>query len=94
MSGNRKINHIEYSTKYVRSFHKLPHLTQEKARMNEEIFCSDPFDPRLQTHKLHGKFQQYLAYSVDRRYRVIFRFISGSEVLFFDIGLHKIYGAE
>ena len=93
MSG-RKVNQVEYSTKYLRSFRKLSHAVQERARERERTFYVDPFDARLETHKLHGKFQDYWAYSVDHKYRVVFRFVSGSDVLFFDIGLHKIYGGE
>ena len=90
----RRIEWIEYTSKYTRSFRKLSRLIQEKAREKEAIFAADAFDPRLKTHKLHGIFQGYFGYSVDNKYRVIFRFINASEVIFFDIGLHPIYGGS
>ena len=90
MNDGRRIR-VEYSTRYIRSFRKLPHGVQEKARRREEIFSTDPFDVRLETHKLHGKFQNYWAYSVDRKCRVIFRFIGKSGALFLDVGTHSIY---
>ncbi|MEK7541947.1 MAG: type II toxin-antitoxin system mRNA interferase toxin, RelE/StbE family [Patescibacteria group bacterium] len=90
----RKIEWIEYTSRYTRSFKKLPRGIQKKTREREAMFTANAFDPRIKTHKLHGMFQDYWAYSVDNKYRVIFRFISGSEALFFDIGLHPIYGGS
>lgn len=90
--NSRKINSIDYGTKYIRSFKKLPTPVKQKAREKEKLFRRNPFDPASETHKLHGKFRDYWAYSVDNKYRVIFRFLNGDQVLFFDIGLHLIYG--
>lgn len=85
------IKKIEYSTKYIHSFKKLPSSIRQKARRKEAVFRHDPFNPQLKTHKLHGRFQGYWGYSVDFKYRVIFSFLNGREALFFDIGLHPIY---
>ncbi len=90
MSGGR-IKRIEYSTKYLRSFKKLPGRLKHKALEKERLFRSNPFDARLGSHKLSGKFQGYWSYSVDYKSRVIFRFINGNSVLFFDVGPHPIY---
>lgn len=92
MSNGKRISWIEYSTKYTRSFKKLPDTIKHEAREKEKLFRQNPFDSRLETHKLHGEFADYWAYSVDRKNRVIFRFIDSSGVLFFDIGPHPIYG--
>lgn len=91
MNGGRRIKKIEYTTKYLVSFKKLPQEIQNRAREKEGLFCGDPFHPQLHTHKLHGIFQDYRSYSVDRRYRVVFRFLDGGKALFFDIGSHIIY---
>lgn len=85
------VKKIEYSSKYIRSFKKLPGSIQQKARRKEIIFRRNPFNPQLKTHKLHGRFQDYWGYSVDFKYRVIFSFPNGGKALFFDIGLHPIY---
>jgi hypothetical protein len=42
----------------------------------------DAFDPRLRTHKLKGELSAYWAYSVNREYRVLFRFLGPSEAKF------------
>jgi len=83
-----KINRIEYSTKYLKLFKKLaPHI-REKAREKERWFRYNPFDPKLETHKLHGKFKEYWSYSVDYKNRVIFRFLNGNSAIFLYIGPH------
>lgn len=92
MSKEENAKIIEYGTKYLRSLKKLNTGIRQRAKEKENVFRADPFDKRLDTHKLHGKFQGYWSYSVDHKNRVIFRFLSNGDVLFFDIGPHPIYG--
>lgn len=93
MNGE-KIKRIEFSTRYVRSLKKLSEEVKREAREKEIIFRQNPLDSRLKTHKLSGKFKGYWSYSVNYKNRVIFRFINDREVLFFNIGLHPIYGGN
>ncbi len=80
------------SSKFTRNFRKLPRSVQERAIARDFIFRDDPFDPRLDTHKLHGAKQEEWAYSVDRSYRVSFLFLGGDAVLYTNIGTHdEIY---
>jgi len=48
-------------------------------------------DPRLRTHKLKGELAGAWAYSVNHSYRVLFRFLTADEGLYYDIGTHEIY---
>ncbi len=86
---------IKYSSKFIREYKKLSRKIRDLAEEKEEIFRKNPFDPRLKTHKLHGKFkgriEKYYSFSVGYKYRVIFRFIERDEVRFYLIGTHKIY---
>ncbi len=89
MPAERKIKKIEYGTKFLHSLHKLPIDIQQKAEMREEIFKVNAFDPRLNTHKLHGKDADKWAYSVDYEYRIKFVFLDDNDgVLYLDIGTH------
>ncbi len=54
-----------------------------------ELFSEDPFNPRLRTHKLTGKLEGLLAFSVAFDRRVIFKFVRKNEVLLVDIGDHE-----
>jgi addiction module RelE/StbE family toxin len=53
-----------------------------------EIFAKDPFLPRLRTHKLTGRLEGLWAFSVSFDCRVIFKFLSKTEILLIDIGGH------
>jgi len=85
------IQRIKLSSKYKKSFRKLHPEIQRKALNKIEIFRTDPFDPRLETHSLSGKLKDCWAFSVDQKYRIKFIFLLNEEVLFLDIGTHNIY---
>ena len=53
-----------------------------------EMFIKDPFYPRLRTHKLTGRLEGLWAFSVSFDCRVIFKFLSKTEILLIDIGGH------
>ena len=53
-----------------------------------EMLAKDPFQPRLRTHKLTGRLEGLWAFSVSFDCRVIFKFISKTEILLIDIGGH------
>ncbi len=79
------------TTRFTRSFRRLPDNIKKKAVERERIFKENPFDPRLDTHKTKGKLQGLLAYSVDFHYRVLFHFLDEKTVLYHDIGDHSLY---
>ncbi len=79
---------ILVSPLFLRHFRKLSRDVQEKARRREKVFRGDPFDPRLDTHKLHGRLREEWAYSVDYSYRVAFLFLPNGRVLYTDVGTH------
>ena len=76
---------------FVRAYKGLPQNIKERTKQKERIFLNNPFDPRLKTHKLKGKFEGYWSYSIDYHYRIMFRFINDITVLYHDIGTHEIY---
>jgi addiction module RelE/StbE family toxin len=82
---------IYAASKFTRSVEKLPLNIRNKLRERDRVFRRDPFDPRLRTHKLRGNLKGYWSYSIDRRYRLLFKFLDGDEVVHYDIGPHKIY---
>ncbi len=82
---------VSYSTKFLKSASRLPKRIVELAERKEILFKSNTFHPGLETHKLHGKEKDIWAFSVDRKYRIKFLFLSSTHVLFVDIGLHDIY---
>ena len=85
------IREIRTSPKFERQYRKLPRGVKAAAQAKEIIFRADPFDPRLDTHKLHGKEREAWAFSVTNKYRIKFLFLPGGSVLFLEIGTHDIY---
>lgn len=81
---------IIYSPKFERSFKKLSIFLVEKVIERTLIFNKDPFDSRLDTHKLHGKLKNQWSFSIDKKYRILFEF-DNSDVIFIDIDDHDLY---
>ncbi len=81
---------IFYHPRFRDAYRKLPPATQKKAEGREIVFRKNPFDPRLKTHKLHGKLKKLWSFPVDNRYRILFEF-NQHDVIFLDIDDHDLY---
>lgn len=86
-----KIKIIRYTSKFERAYKKLS--VQEKiiAETREKIFRQDPFDSRLKTHKLKGQLKNKWSFSLTYSQRVLFNYDKDNEIMFYDIGDHRIY---
>lgn len=83
---------IIYSPKFAREYKKLPRDVKSLAEKQEIIFRKDPFDPKLKTHKLKGKFSGFLSFSIGYKYRIIFEFSKNKKTVHFHtVGNHDIY---
>lgn len=91
MSSPRRIVTIYPSTKFTKSYRRLPARIQVLAKKKDKLFGNDAFHSTLKTHKLSGKLKENWAYSVDRRYRVMFRFVNKDKVVYLDVGTHEVY---
>ena len=81
---------IYYHPRFTNSYQKFSLSIKNKAETKEHIFRKNPFDQRLKIHKLHGKIKNFWSFSIDAKYRIVFEF-DNSDVIFLDIGNHKIY---
>jgi len=82
---------IRITSKFKKSYRKLPESVKSKAIEKEKIFRANPFTARLETHKLHGKYQEYWAFTIVGQYRIMFAFVDSDRVDFMNIGTHEIY---
>lgn len=87
----RAITTIHITPDFKKAYLRLPKQIQNLATRKDQWFRRDAFDARLRTHKLKGNLLAYWAYSINRDYRVLFRFLGPSEVLYYDVGTHEIY---
>lgn len=81
---------IYYHSRFKESYEKLPLFVKKKAELIENIFRKNSFDPRIKTHKLHGKLKNQWSFSINREYRILFEF-ANKDVIFLDVGSHKLY---
>ncbi len=82
---------IIYTPHFARLYKKLPMEVKLSAEKMEKIFRKDPFDSRLATHKLHGRFKSLWAFSINKQCRIIFEFNKDTRVYFHAVGDHDIY---
>lgn len=85
------IREVRTSSRFERQYKNLPNRIKRAAKEKETIFRKDPFDSRLDTHKLHGKEREVWAFSIARSYRIKFIFLKEGIVLFLEVGTHDIY---
>ena len=76
------------STKFQKRYKKQTEAVKQTAQEQEKLFLKNAFDPKLETHKLHGKDKESWAYSVTRKIRIKFIFITTDIVMYVDIGTH------
>ena len=82
---------IRVTSEFTKAFQRIPVRIQDLAEKKDNWFRRDAFDSRLHTHRLGGALKDYWSYYINRKYRILFRFINGDEVLYYDIGTHDIY---
>lgn len=86
-----KISLSHTTPRFEKDFIGLPSKLRAKAVSKIRLFENDCFNSTLNTHKLKGIIKNFWSFSVDRNYRVIFRFLPNREVVYYRVGLHKIY---
>lgn len=84
---------IVYTSKFEREYRKLSANVKELTEDKEKIFKKDPFDKRLKTHKLHGKFKEFWSFSVDYKFRIIFEISKENKEIFYfhSVSDHDVY---
>lgn len=84
---------IYYHPRFRRSYRGLESQIKAQAEERVALFRRDPFNIRLNTHRLHGKLKKQWSFSVNNRDRILFEFLNKAqtEIVFLDIGDYRIY---
>ncbi len=82
---------ILVSNEFERHFKKLPKDLKLMAYDKSAIFLVDHFHASLKTHKLKGELEGYYSFSINNKYRIVFKFEGKDSVRFCRIGTHDIY---
>lgn len=79
------------SSRFKRSFKKLPACIQNDFERRIKIFFTNPFHPSLRTHKLRGNLADYYGFYLRDGFRVLFDFEEPNIALLVNIGNHDDY---
>jgi mRNA-degrading endonuclease YafQ of YafQ-DinJ toxin-antitoxin module len=82
---------VGFTPEFFRSLKKLTPQLQERAFKRIELFRDRGNHRRLEVHKLHGKYEGFLGFSVDRKNRIMFEWITDEEARLHTVGDHSIY---
>ena len=82
---------VGFAASFERSFAKFrrehPDLEQTFWR-RVELFREFPHHPSLENHKLSGQLDGFRAFSLTKKYRVVYRLAAPDEAIFTRIGDH------
>lgn len=78
-----------YGKQFYKSAKKIPKNQQEKLAELLPIFKQNPFDSRLHTKALSGRFSGLYSFRITRDWRVIFQFISSYDIQIIALGNRK-----
>ena len=81
---------ILYKPSFVRQYKKLPDALRQEVMDKVTLFKEDQSHPFLRTHKLNGKMEGYLSFSVNYEYRIIFQY-EQDNIALVAVGNHEIY---
>ena len=79
---------IVVATEFKKRYQLLPLLIRKKAQKQERLFVRNPFHPSLHAEKLEPRERQLWSFRIDRKYRIVFRFLDQKQVLFMTVGQH------
>lgn len=82
---------IFYPPVFIKKFKKLETGLQNDAFHKIDLFKNKENHKMLDVHKLNGRFRDCFSFSINYKYRIVFRHVSKNEILFVDIGGHEIY---
>ena len=82
---------VGFTPEFFRKLKRLDPRLQESAFKKIESFKDKSNHKRLGVHKLHGKYAGFFGFSIDRKNRIMFEWISDDEARLHTVGDHDIY---
>jgi mRNA-degrading endonuclease YafQ of YafQ-DinJ toxin-antitoxin module len=82
---------VGYTREFIQAYDKLPQALKQAVKERVQLFTDKKNHQRLKVHKLHGKYRGFFSFSIDRKNRVMFEWISGAEARLHTVGDHSIY---
>lgn len=82
---------VYYKPSFFKKCRKLPLDLLDEIDQKIELFKEDPSHPFLKTHKLKGSLDGFWSFSVNYSHRIVFQYLSKTEVVLFAVGTHGLY---
>jgi len=82
---------IGFKPTFIKEFKKLDSDLQEEVLEKIDLFRNTPNHKQLKVHKLKGPIKGRYGFSVNYKTRIIFEYVSKSEVVLLVVGDHNIY---
>ena len=82
---------LHFFARFTRSYRRLPPPLREDFNEKIKLFCSNPRDPHLGTHKLKGRLKECFAFNLQSGYRVLFELVQSDLANLLDVGPHDKY---
>jgi mRNA-degrading endonuclease YafQ of YafQ-DinJ toxin-antitoxin module len=82
---------IHVSTRFKRSYKKLPKHVKEDFSERIKVFRENPFSPELKTHKLKGTLSSHYSFYLCDGFRILFDFVENNIALLINVGAHDDY---
>lgn len=79
---------IFVTEEFEKRYKKLPANIKNKAEKQTAVFKENPLHSSLNLEKLEPKNKQLWSIRVDKKYRIVFRFLKNKDVLFLTVGPH------
>ncbi len=80
-----------YAPAFIRALNKLSVDLQEEAMEKIELFRNEKSHTQLKIHKLRGRLEGRLSFSVNFKTRIIFQYLAPKKATLLTIGDHDIY---
>lgn len=82
---------VSFTRAFFKRLNKYEKEFRESIFEKIEEFKNQKNHEHLKVHKLHGKFSKFYSFSVDYKTRIVFEYVSKTEVALLSIGDHDIY---
>ena len=84
---------VSFKPSFLRELKKLEPALQDEAREKIELFKNPAKHAALRVHKLKGRMTGRMSFSVNYRYRIVFKYTDTSkrEGVLLAIGDHDVY---
>ena len=82
---------VSFTPNFIRQLKKLEPSLKEEAFDKIELFQKNSREKSLKVHKLNGKLKDYFSFSVNYKTRIVFKYISKTEIVLLAIGNHDVY---